>query len=396
MPKKDPEHILIIGGGVGGALAHDLTLRGFRVTLVEKGELLSGTTGRHHGLLHSGTRYVFNDPETARECFEENQILRDIAPEAIEPNNGLFIALDEEDLSHETVFVENCRGAGIPLQRLSPQAALQMEPALNPSLKAAYQVPDAAVDAWRLALPFFATAKANGASIRPYCQVTGLAMSGKIVTGAMIRNLRSHRDETLPADLVINAAGPWAGHIADMAAVRVPIQPVPGVMVSVASRLTNAVINRLHPAGEGDIIVPQRRLSVLGTTAWMADDPDQVTMPAEHTRRLIDLCAQLVPAVKTMRPHAVWSASRPLLKSTGNEDPFGISRTFDCFDHAPRDGVEGLITLIGGKATTMRAMAEKTADLVCKKTGRQIACRTKETRLHPYRTYWKDHENHRI
>lgn len=60
------EHILIIGGGVGGALAHDLSLRGFRVTLVEKGDLLSGTTGRHHGLLHSGGRYVLHDLETAR------------------------------------------------------------------------------------------------------------------------------------------------------------------------------------------------------------------------------------------------------------------------------------------------------------------------------------------
>ncbi|MBW2436510.1 MAG: FAD-dependent oxidoreductase, partial [Deltaproteobacteria bacterium] len=77
------EHIIIIGGGVGGALAHDLTLRGFRVTLVEKGELLSGTSGRHHGLLHSGARYVLHDLKTARECAEENRILRHIAPDAL-------------------------------------------------------------------------------------------------------------------------------------------------------------------------------------------------------------------------------------------------------------------------------------------------------------------------
>ena len=120
MTKTHLEHILIIGGGVGGALAHDLTLRGFRVTLVEKGELLSGTTGRHHGLLHSGGRYAFNDVETARECYQENLILKRIAPQAIEPNGGLFVALDDEDLSHQNQFMVGCRDAGIPTQVLTP------------------------------------------------------------------------------------------------------------------------------------------------------------------------------------------------------------------------------------------------------------------------------------
>jgi glycine/D-amino acid oxidase-like deaminating enzyme len=55
----DSAHVAIVGGGgTGAALAHDLALRGLRVTLVERGELTSGTTGRHHGLLHSGARYL--------------------------------------------------------------------------------------------------------------------------------------------------------------------------------------------------------------------------------------------------------------------------------------------------------------------------------------------------
>ena len=87
--KRDMEKIIIIGGGgTGAALAHDLSLRGFSVSLFEKGPLLSGTTGRHHGLLHSGARYAVNDPEAARECIEENTILRKIAPDALEQNGG--------------------------------------------------------------------------------------------------------------------------------------------------------------------------------------------------------------------------------------------------------------------------------------------------------------------
>ena len=176
------EHIVIVGGGgTGGALAHDLTLRGFRVTLFEKGELLSGTTGRHHGLLHSGARYAVNDPTAAVECIEENRILRKIAPEALEQNDGLFVALDDEDMAFRPLFLEGCRACGISVQEMTPAAALALEPALNPGLKSAVRVPDATMDAWRLPMHFFATARANGADIRPFTEVVGFqTRSGRI------------------------------------------------------------------------------------------------------------------------------------------------------------------------------------------------------------------------
>lgn len=384
------EHILIIGGGTGGALAHDLTLRGFRVTLVEKGELLSGTTGRHHGLLHSGARYVLHDQKAARECWQENQILRRLAPQAIEPNGGLFVALNESDLAHREQFLDRCRDAGIPVRMLTGAQALAIEPALNPCIQAAVQVPDAAMDAWRLPMHFFATAQANGAEIRNFTVVTGLQTTSRAVTGVELLDLRRHRAYQVGADVVVNSAGPWAGRIAAMAGVRVPVQLSPGVMVSVRGRLTQRVINRLQPAGEGDIIVPQRLLSILGTTAWLSDDPDSVSVPEDHVRRLFYSAGRMVPAVARLNPHAVWSASRPLLQSAGSADPWRISRTFDCLDHAARDGVEGLITVLGGKATTMRAMAEHAADMVCRKTGRTMACRTRQAPLLPYRRFWRE------
>ena len=78
----------------------------------------------------------------------------------------------------------------------------------------------------------------------------------------------------MKGDIIVNAAGAWSGKICDLAGIRLPLQPGPGVMVAVKGRLTNMVINRLNPADEADIIVPQRRLSVLGTTLWLAQDPD--------------------------------------------------------------------------------------------------------------------------
>jgi len=386
------ERILIIGGGgTGAALAHDLIIRGYAVALVEKGSLLSGTTGRHHGLLHSGARYVLHDLETARECYAENQILRRLAPQAIEPNDGLFVALNDQDLELRQRFVERCALAGIPTRRLSAAQALMLEPALHPEIKGAVQVPDASMDAWRLPLHFFAAALAGGARILPFHQVQDLVLNGRQVTGARVRDFRSRCAKTLPADLVINAAGPWAGQVAELAGGKVPVRPGPGVMFSVSGRLTNMVINRLQPAGQGDILVPQRNLTVIGTTVWLADDPDQVALPGEHVQRLRKLAARLMPAVAEAPLHAAWCASRPLVQSDGQHNPLRISRGFSCIDHQLRDGLEGFISVVGGKATTLRAMAQEAADMVCAKTGRAIACRTAEMPLPPYREFLQAH-----
>ena len=385
------EHIVIIGGGTGGALAHDLTLRGFRVTLVEKGSLLSGASGRHHGLLHSGARYVLHDLKTARECAEENRILRHIAPDALELNDGLFVALDDADMALWDRFAGNCRLAAIPIEPLTASQTLALEPKLAPTLKGAFRVCDAAMDAWRLPLQFFATALLNGAQIRTFTEVLSIQTSGRSVVGVEVVDHRFNRVETIRADLVVNAAGPWAGKVSAMAGLQIPLQTVPGVMVSVPARLNHMVINRLHHAGEGDIILPQRNLSIMGTTAWMAADPDTVQIPPNHVTRLFELGKQLIPSVVKYEAHSVWHACRPLLDVGKEHDPMRISRTFVCLDHAERDDLEGFVTVLGGKATTMRAMAEQTADLICRKTSRDRPCRTREVVLKPYRTYYEYH-----
>ncbi len=384
------EHIIIIGGGgTGAAIAHDLVLRGFEVSLFERGELLSGTTGRHHGLLHSGARYAVHDPAAARECISENKILRRIAPQAIEQNDGLFVALDEADLDYKPLFLENCRACGIPTRELTAEQALALEPELNPSLKAAVQVPDATMDAWRLPLHFYATARANGARIHNFSEIIGFFQAEGAVTGIRVLDHQSHREYDVRGDLFVNAAGAWAGKICDLAKIQLPIQPGPGVMVAVNARLTNMVINRLHKAGEGDIIVPQRKLTILGTSIWLSDDPDAVELPKDHGPRLIELGAKLVPAVKKAKIHSMWYAVRPLIAQAEAKDPQDISRDFDCCDHKKRDNLEGLISVIGGKATTLRLMAEKIADLICRKTGRNIACKTKTEKLLHYRMFYK-------
>jgi glycerol-3-phosphate dehydrogenase len=379
-------HVLIVGGGgTGGALAHDLALRGVRVTLVERGEFTSGTTGRHHGLLHSGARYAVNDRESAVECIEENLLLRKIAPGSFEENDGLFVAITDEDMAYYPGFLEGCEASGIPAEILTPDQALAMEPGLNPGLKAAVRVPDATMDAMRMPLRFFATAKRNGAELLNHVEVTGLLVDQGVVGGAAIHDHVTGRDAEIRADIVVNATGPWSESIARMAGVDVPIRPSPGVMLAVRGRLCQMVINRMHASGDGDIVVPQRALSVVGTSSWVVEDPDDLGVPEDHVRRMVEEGSALLPAVARAPFRAAWSAARPLIGSRDDADSGReLSRTFKTIDHADADGVEGFVTITGGKGTTLRGMAEVCADVVCRKLGSDEPCRTRETILLPH------------
>ncbi len=379
-------HVLIVGGGgTGGALAHDLVLRGIRVTLVERGEFTSGTTGRHHGLLHSGARYAVNDHASAVECIEENRLLRTIAPGSFEENDGLFVAITDEDMAYLPAFLEGCDASGIPTQVLSPEETLRLEPQLNPALKAAVRVPDATMDAMRMPLRFFATAKHHGAELLNFVEVVGIVRRAGTVSGAAVHDLVTGRDAEIHADIVVNATGPWSEQVATMAGVDVPIRPSPGVMLAVRGRLCNMVINRLHASGDGDIVVPQRALSVVGTSSWVVEDPDDLGVPEDHVARMIEEGTLLIPAVRNAPFRAAWSAARPLIGSRDAADSGReLSRTFKAIDHAEADGLEGFVTLTGGKATTLRGMAELCGDVVARKLGIDVPCRTRETVLLPH------------
>ena len=355
--------------------------------LVERHGLTSGTTGRHHGLLHSGARYAVNDAESAVECIRENGILRRIAPGSFEENDGLFVALDDADMAYRERFLPACDAAGIPVRWLSPAEALRCEPGLDPTLLGAAQVPDATMDALRLPLRFFATALANGADIRPYTEVTGMTGPAGCVTGVRVTDRATGRAYAIGADVVVNAAGPWGGVIGRMAGVDVPVRPSPGVLVAMRGRACNMVLSRLHPSADGDVVVPQRGLSIIGTSSWLAVDPDDLDVPEDHVARMLTEGSRLLPALAGGEIRAAWSAARPLIGDRGASSGRELSRTFRCFDHAADEGVEGIVTISGGKATTLRGMAETTADVVVHKLGLDAACRTADVVLLPHTAF---------
>jgi glycerol-3-phosphate dehydrogenase len=182
--------------------------------------------GRTYGLLHSGGRYCVGDHEAAIECIEENGVLRRIAMQCIEPNGGLFVALDESDVLYAKAFERGASDCGIPLERLTPQQALRLEPNLNPRLLLAYLVPDATFDPLRLALAFAASAKVAGATFLVYTEVEGLVLDGRR-----------------------NVIGAWAGQIASRAGARVPITPHPASTYVLRFGLPALVAVHFHHSG---------------------------------------------------------------------------------------------------------------------------------------------------
>lgn len=380
--------VLVIGAGsTGAAVAHDLALRGFRTTVVERGEIASGTTGRNHCLLHSGGRYCVKDQESAVECIEENMILRKIMPHSLELNGGLFVAVDDSDMAYMPKFIEGCEETGIPYKELTGEQARTLEPYLSDNTLAAVAVPDGVFEPMRLCFAFLATAKKNGAQVLPFTEVKSLHMEGNRVTGAHVWDRVQKREYDIYADLVVNAAGPWAESVAGMAGVDVPVVPTPGVMTSMTGRYAQRVINRMNKSSDGDIVVPQRETSIIGTSSWPVQDADFIEIPEDHVQMMYQRGAEMIPAVGKVKPRGIFVVARPLIGSRG-QDEREIARTFQAFDHAASDNVEGFVTISGGKTTTARAMAETTVDVIANKLDVDEPCRTKDTVLLSYRDYY--------
>ncbi|HMP38788.1 MAG TPA: anaerobic glycerol-3-phosphate dehydrogenase subunit GlpA [Roseiflexaceae bacterium] len=369
--------VLVIGGGATGAGGlRDLALRGIRAVLVEKGDLTHGTTGRYHGLLHSGGRYVTKDPQSARECAIENEILRRIMPHCIEETGGLFVVTPADDESYAEAFVAGCRATGVWVDELPIAEVLHSEPLLNPRISRAFAVRDGAADAFLATHANADDARNHGAQVLTYHYVTALERSGDQIIGAVCENLRTGEQLRIHATRIINASGAWAGKIAGLAGLTVTVVPGKGTMIAMNHRIVNTVVNRCKPPADGDIIVPIQTVAVLGTTDIAVPDPDVFGIGPDEVALILEEGEQLVPGVSRMRALRAWAGVRPLYKDIDVADDRDIPRTYKLLDHRVRDGVGGMISIVGGKWTTYRLMAEEAVDHIAAELGNRSACRT--------------------
>src|SRR5579862_247757 len=207
--------VLVIGGGATGAgVAWDAALRGFDVVLVDRSDLAEGTSGRFHGLLHSGGRYAVKDPRAAEECIAENRILRRVAADCIEDTGGLFVTTPFDDPVYADRFAQGCEATGVDCEEVPVSQALADEPRLNPGISRAFRVPDANIDVWKTVWALAHGAQQRGAQILPYHEVTAILRDGDQVTGAVAHDVRGDTDVRIEARVTVNASGAWAHEIA--------------------------------------------------------------------------------------------------------------------------------------------------------------------------------------
>lgn len=370
--------VLVIGGGATGTgIMRDLALRGIHCRLIDKRDLCAGASGGNHGLLHSGARYVLSDPHSARECRSESEIIRRIAPQCVEDTGGLFVAVRGDDEQFAASFTELCAAAGISCRQLTPDHALAMEPQLSRELVAAYAVPDATIDPFRLTLENVNHARElNGSVYHPHTGVDRFEIEKGTIRAAICRDNRTGETLRIEAAQFINATGAWAMDIARLAGCNdVHLHYSKGTLLISHDRLTDRVINRLRPPADGDILVPGGTVSVLGTTSLHTDDLEQMRPTMEEVDRNITEGSAMIPALASARYIRAFSRVRPLVQTGEGRDGRSIARGFALLDHESQN-LSNFCTITGGKLTTFRLMAEKTVDLVAQRLGNTAPCST--------------------
>jgi glycerol-3-phosphate dehydrogenase len=368
--------VLIIGAGVTGVgLARDLALRGVHCVVVEAKDINGGASGANNGLLHSGARYVSNDPVSAEECRDESRLLKTLAPACIEDTGGLFVAVAGDDEAYIAEFPRLCARHGIPVRELQRQEALELEPALADSLIAAYLVEDAAINPFRLSLENITQAEAHGSRLMTHTAVVRFEREGSRIQAAHLRQ-KSGRETVIEAQQVVNATGPWAGTVAALAGLSVPIIYSKGTLLVTQTRVARSVINRLRPPSDGDIVSPGGTVSLVGTTSVGLNAPSPCRPTLAEVDRLVTEAAVMVPMLADMRYVRAFAGVRPLLPAKKVADTRALSRGFVVLDHEA-EGLSNFITITGGKITTFRLMAEKAADLICSRLGVTAVCLTR-------------------
>lgn len=368
--------VLIIGGGVTGTgLARDLSLRGVDCILVDKKDINAGASGANHGLLHSGARYVASDAAAARECLIEGELLKQLAPQCVEDTGGLFIAVPGDEDAYIADFAARCRRCNIKASPIDPKDAMAMEPCISADTIAAYAVADASVDPFKLALDNLAQAISLGTRYFIHHKVSAFHKRARKIHAVILSNKLTGREIRVSADQIVNASGAWAGEVAALAGARINMIYSQGTLIISQMRMGQRVINRLRKAADADILVPAGTVSIFGTTSRRIDAPDQCRPTTAEIDDMLDDGMAMVPKLADTRFIRAYAGVRPLVKSGNGADDRAMSRGFSLLDHEAH-GLDNFITITGGKLTTYRLMAEKTADLVCRRIGNTTPCRT--------------------
>jgi glycerol-3-phosphate dehydrogenase len=380
--------LLVLGGGiVGCGVARDAALRGPRVALVEQHDFGSGTTSRSTRLIHGGLRYLeLYDFGLVREDLRERETLMRIAPHLVRPLPFLVpmyrlsayqrLRLRAGMLLYDALSFDK----SLPGHRfLSEDETLVAEPNLDPSgLQGAARYFDAQVALpERLCLENALDAAAHGAVLRNYTRSERFLIDRRRLAGIEVRDGVTGERATVTAHVTVNATGPWLDRtLAEIRPSAPLLRTTRGVHLVTERLGPNAVVLFARSDGRLFFVVPWLGLSLIGTTDTDEPDrPENVRADPDDLRYLLDEARHAFPGLANLRPYFSMAGVRALVRKEGVRES-EVSRKHAVLDHAREGGPDGLLSILGGKITACRAIAEEAVDLVSRKLGRRASCAT--------------------
>lgn len=384
MVKSDPDFdLIVIGGGVNGAgIARDAAMRGMRVCLFEQADLCSATSRWSSRLIHGGLRYLEHaELSLVYESLRERENLLRLAPHLVRP---LELLIPIYEGGRRGKFIIACGmwlydllsvRKSVPRHRmLAAEEALEVLPLLNPAgLKGAAAYYDAQVTfIERLIVENVVAARDAGASIHTYSRVDRILTDDGRVRGIRYTDLRTDRQRDVTATAVVNATGPWVDFVLEKLDGSLPkfMGGTKGAHIVVPAFPGQPKI-ACYIEAEADFrpffIIPWNDMLLIGTTDIRHEgNPAEATVDGDEIRYLIDETNRVFPDAnlneKSVYYH--YTGVRPLPKKRGGETG-DITRKHVIRHH--RRAAKGLYSVIGGKLTTYRHLAEEVTDRVARR-----------------------------
>jgi len=389
--------VIVIGAGINGAgIARDAAMRGLKVLLLDKGDVGSGTSSWSTRLIHGGLRYLeHGELRLVRESLRERSCLLNICPHLVRPLPLLMPVYEKARrgwwairagmIAYDALSLNKSRpNKSLPRHgMLSGAETLQQVPALNPDgLRGAAVYFDAQVEfAERLVLENVLSAVAHSATVLTYARVEKLIVENGAARGVEFTREGRCSSPTVTDDsevarhtayagIVINAAGPWVDQVLTESNANSPrlvggtkgshliVAPFPGAPAT-------AIYVEAETDGRPFFIIPWNSKYLIGTTDIRYEgDLDDVQISTDEIDYLLRETNRVFPIAKLTREQILYSYSgvRPL-PFAGDKDAQAITRRHFIRAHPT---LRGLFSIVGGKLTTYRSLAEQTVDLVQK------------------------------
>lgn len=398
--------LLVVGGGiVGCGIARDAALRGLHVALFEKEDFCCGTSARSTRLIHGGLRYLeILDFGLVRQDLREREILLKTAPHRVQPLGFLIPLFDRSPadrlllrlgmLLYDLLSYDKSLPSG---RFLSAAETLRLEPHLRAEglQGAAFYYDAQAAFVERLGLDNVLDAERHGARIYNYACVRDLLRGpgpGRRdqVVGVRVRDTLTGEEASVRGRIVVNAVGPWFDRVGAAWTGRPShrLRLTRGAHFAAPRSVRHAVVLFAPEDGRLMFVIPWRGLSWVGTTDIdFSGDPDTVCATDAEINYLLESVAHAFPAVDWKQIFFTQAGVRALVRDgrPGRAES-AVSRRHRVVYHTEEEGLEGMISVLGGKITAYRGVAEEVVDGVCRSLARREAARTHGARG-PCRTH---------